>query len=135
MPHEPMVLVVDDNESLLLSCARALYRAGYVVLLAHDGAAALEQLRVARAPIALWIVDLRLPDIAGPELVRRAGVTSPVLYISGDHEEAARAVRRRNRADKALMLKPFTLESLTDRVAGLLGSESVPDPAPRVAQV
>lgn len=130
MPNDltrPTILVIDDNEPLLLACARALHRAGCTVLLAHDGATAIEQLRIVRGSVDLLIVDLGLPDLSGRELVKRAGIDAPVLYITGTDVDGGSGTPRRSLIGQ-ILLKPFRLEALTERVSALLDLDGDPDP-------
>jgi DNA-binding response OmpR family regulator len=64
------ILVVDDEADLVANYERLLRRKGFQVVSAGtrgDGLALVE-----RAPIALLITDLRLPDGDGLDLVRAA---------------------------------------------------------------
>lgn len=62
------ILVVDDEELLLRSCARILEHEGYVVHTASRGQEALELARRHRPDIVL--TDLVLPDLGGMDLLR-----------------------------------------------------------------
>ena len=79
------VLVVDDNErNLKLACA-VLEAAGITTAGAGSGAEALE-LAVERC-FDLVLLDIRLPDIDGPEVLRRlrvdpGGATTPVVALT-----------------------------------------------------
>jgi two-component system cell cycle response regulator DivK len=79
------VLVVDDNErNLKLACA-VLEAAGITTVGAGSGAEALE-LAVERR-FDLVLLDIRLPDIDGPEVLRRLRVdpgaaTTPVVAMT-----------------------------------------------------
>jgi PAS domain S-box-containing protein len=77
------ILAVDDNSSALYATARVLRSAGYEVIEASTGAAAL-----AAAPRAdLVVLDVNLPDIDGFEVCRRLRANPetaslPVLHLS-----------------------------------------------------
>jgi signal transduction histidine kinase len=68
------VLVVDDEPASLRAIARALHDGSRVITVATaaQGLAAL-----ASEPIALMIVDQRMPEMAGTELLERAAVEHP----------------------------------------------------------
>jgi two-component system nitrogen regulation response regulator NtrX len=91
------ILVVDDEENIGRSLRMILEREGYQVNTVTSGAAMHafpERLRM-----DLYLMDVRLPDASGIDLVRElqaAGVTAPVVMISGhatiaDAVEATRA--------------------------------------------
>ena len=61
------ILVVDDNASALYVTGRILRGAGYRVLEARSGGAALEKAQQAR----LLVLDVNLPDMDGYEVCRR----------------------------------------------------------------
>ncbi|HWL15151.1 MAG TPA: response regulator [Opitutus sp.] len=63
------ILVVDDDEGLLILMAETLRGEGYTVSTANSGAAALETL--ARETPDLMLLDLKLSDVGGPELLKR----------------------------------------------------------------
>jgi two-component system, NtrC family, response regulator HydG len=63
------ILVVDDKEMMRDSVGSTLQRAGFQVLCAEDGQAALTQI-AARRPDAV-ITDLKMPGLSGLELIER----------------------------------------------------------------
>lgn len=82
----PLVLIVDDEPLMHLISSRVLDEAGFELLSAVDGVAAIELLsREQRAP-ALVITDMRMPRMGGAELGRWLAEHYrglPVLYVSG----------------------------------------------------
>jgi DNA-binding NtrC family response regulator len=78
------VLVVDDEELLVRSCARILEHEGFTVRTASRGREALELAGRHRPDIIL--TDLMLPDIDGLELLREVRLLDPevvVIMITG----------------------------------------------------
>lgn len=78
------VLVVDDEELLVRSCARVLEQEGFQVRTASRGREALELATRYRPDIIL--TDLKLPDIDGLELLQEVRVLDPevlVIMITG----------------------------------------------------
>ncbi|MDI1336567.1 MAG: response regulator [Lacunisphaera sp.] len=65
----PTILVVDDDPAILLATSRILRQAGYEIIQAADGAIALQQVRAHRP--ALVLLDVMLPDLPGPEVLRQ----------------------------------------------------------------
>src|SRR5579871_3023155 len=84
------ILAVDDNPSALYATSRILRAAGYEVIEAASGAAAL-----AAAPKAdLVVLDVNLPDMDGFEVCRRlranpATAQLPVLHLSATFTHSA----------------------------------------------
>ena len=75
--HAPTVLLVDDDDQLSAALARALMRRGYQALVAHDGAAALAAVRAHRPGHA--VIDLKLPDRSGLQVLAQARAIHPAL--------------------------------------------------------
>jgi thioredoxin reductase (NADPH) len=74
----PVIMTVDDEPEVLGAIERDLrahYRSGYRILKAGSGPEALEavrQLKQRGTPIALFLVDERMPGMTGTELLREA---------------------------------------------------------------
>lgn len=66
----PTILVVDDDPDLRASVGILLELAGYAVVTAGDGAAALDYLRSHPLP-ALVVLDLMMPQVDGWEVLTR----------------------------------------------------------------
>jgi PAS domain S-box-containing protein len=89
-PGPIRILAVDDNPAALYATSRVLRSAGYEVVEATTGAAAL----AAAADVDLVVLDVNLPDIDGFEVCRRLRArpdTSqlPVLHLSATFTHAA----------------------------------------------
>ena len=75
---KPVILAVDDDPEVLGAVERDLkqhYRSDYRVLKSGSGAEALEaarQLKERGTPVALFLVDERMPGMSGTELLREA---------------------------------------------------------------
>jgi CheY-like chemotaxis protein len=115
----PSVLVVDDDSAVRTMVARALEISGYAVVVARDGAHALELLECRRAGINLVLTDIQMPTLGGLELGREVAARQwdiPVLYMSG------------NPPDAACLQKPFTISTLITSVRHLLAGSMRPEP-------
>jgi DNA-binding NtrC family response regulator len=91
------VLVVDDKEMMRDSVAQTLGRAGFEVVLAGDGASALDTV-ARRRPDAI-VTDLKMPGMSGIELVERIAQiddTLPTIVMTafGTIETAVEAMKR-----------------------------------------
>lgn len=113
------VLVVDDDQTLSSLISRDLRGIGYTVDavdLAESGLhAAIDVLYSA------IVVDLRLPDRDGLDLVREMrsrGVRAPILILTGRRRVADRVAGLEAGADDYL-IKPFALAELRARVLAL----------------
>ena len=67
--NEKLILVVDDEESIRNSLREILENAGYRVVTAENGKKALEKIQ--GIPFDAVLVDLKLPDIDGTDLILR----------------------------------------------------------------
>jgi CheY-like chemotaxis protein len=66
-PHGTVVLVVDDEYSIVETLAEVLAWEGYEVLTASNGAQALEVMRA--RPVGVVLLDVMMPILGGPEVV------------------------------------------------------------------
>lgn len=109
------ILVVDDEPQIQRFLKPALTAAGYDVLEALDGGAALKALATA-AP-DLVVLDLGLPDMDGKEVVRnlRGWSDIPVIILSARDREAEKIEVLDLGADDYIE-KPFGIGELTARI-------------------
>jgi two-component system cell cycle sensor histidine kinase/response regulator CckA len=109
--HE-CVLVVDDDRQIRVYLERLLSRAGFRVIIAEDGRAALDEL--ARAPdVSLVVTDLVMPHVGGIELrdeLRARGAKVPVLLMTGYAPNAP------DHDGELVLSKPFTPQELLAKV-------------------
>jgi uncharacterized protein (TIGR02266 family) len=81
------VVVADDNAFVRDRFRTALEQAGHVAISVETAAGLLERLRASADDIDLLIVDLRLPDMPGPALIRAIHAIDdgrlPILVFSG----------------------------------------------------
>ena len=120
MSDPATLLVADDDPGLRESLQRTLTRAGYQVVLASDGRAALERLQA--GGLDLVLTDLKMPGLTGREVLRAAKALAPdvdviLLTAFGTVEEAVSAMK-----DGAydFITKPFRGEQLLKVVAKAL---------------
>jgi CheY-like chemotaxis protein len=103
------VLVVDDEEMLLKMCQTVLSSFGYRVVMASNGAQALELVTQLPDGIDLVITDLVMPGMSGRELMDRLRLVAPgipVVCMSG-------YARTGEVSDGGMYLrKPFTTQEL-----------------------
>src|SRR5947209_11025619 len=103
MAAKPILLTVDDDPDVLRAVERDLrrhYGRDYRVLRADAGATALEALRQVEErgdPVALFLVDQRMPQMSGVEFLEQARALFPdakrvLLTAYADTEAAIRAI-------------------------------------------
>jgi CheY-like chemotaxis protein len=112
------ILLVDDDRDVREYMTAALENAGFTVIEAVDGVAALERLRGADQ-IELLLTDIRMPGIGGIELAQRATVLRPglkVLFVSGFAHEFATGMPDA----RSLIVKPVGPRDLVRRVVDWL---------------
>jgi len=116
---EPTILVVDDEPSIGEVVSIYLQRAGYQVIVARDGQAALEALE--RQPPDLVVLDLMLPKVDGLEIARRlrAQGDTPIIMLTAKREESDRITGLEMGADD-YVVKPFSPQELVSRVKAVL---------------
>jgi PAS domain S-box-containing protein len=110
--HGPKILVVDDEQEILDLMVEYLSRAGYRVLLAHDGQ---EALRIFNAEHPeLIITDLSMPGMNGLELTEAIKAISPrteILILTG-HSSVGSAIAALHRGVFDYLTKPVDFEEL-----------------------
>ncbi len=106
------VLVIDDDEAVLESCATILEDASYEVTVAASPQAGLEQVR--QHPFDLLLLDYKLPGMTGLEVLEHAAKIDPDLVTiiftgHGTFESAVEAVKK---GAFNYISKPFTSSQL-----------------------
>jgi DNA-binding response OmpR family regulator len=112
------VLLVEDEELVRQLAGRVLRTAGYRVLIAGDGQAALALAEQTPETIDLLLTDVVLPQLSGRQLAERLLLLRPqlrVLFMSGYTDEAI--------AHHGVLIpgtrfigKPFSIAGLTCKV-------------------
>jgi hypothetical protein len=119
---EGTILLVEDEQALREVTRRILARAGYDVLVAEHGPAALRVLAEHADPIDLLLSDVIMPQMPGPELARQLLAERPglrVLLMSGFAQPIIDAGGHLD-AGMALIEKPFAGPVLLEKVAQIL---------------
>ena len=73
--QRPLLLVVDDEQGILDVVGRFARRAGFDVVACSGGQEAIAQMQVRRADLVM--VDLRMPDVGGLDVLRAIRETDP----------------------------------------------------------
>jgi DNA-binding response OmpR family regulator len=126
------ILVVDDDADLRNLIAFALRHAGYLVVEAADGPAALAAF--ASEQPALVILDVNLPRLSGFEVCKKIREESAtpvmILTVRGSEEDLVQGL---DLGADDYLTKPFSPRTLLARVRALLRRAGVEKPAPLVA--
>ena len=149
------VLIVDDEPDMVENCARILRREGYECLTANDGRRALEIVESGRPDLLL--TDLKMPELDGMALLRRAHEMDPALPVImitafASIESAVEAVKEgafdylpktfsvdqlRVAVERALRHRGLQVENrnLRDQLQQTLGLDNIIGRSPAMAQV
>jgi two-component system alkaline phosphatase synthesis response regulator PhoP len=113
------VMVVDDEPKIVQLARDYLEHAGFAVVVAHDGKAALAAAR--REKPDLVVLDLGLPALDGLDVARtlRAESNVPIVMLTGRSEESDKLVGLEIGADD-YVTKPFSPKELVARVRAVL---------------
>jgi two-component system phosphate regulon response regulator OmpR len=113
------ILVVEDDPRLADMLSEYLGQAGFRVIVAPSGRAALERLSTAEYDAV--VLDLMLPDMDGLDVCRQLRTTSdtPVLMLTGRGDAIDRIVGLEIGADDYLP-KPFEPRELLARLRAIL---------------
>ncbi|HEX6306801.1 MAG TPA: PAS domain S-box protein [Longimicrobiales bacterium] len=116
------LLVVEDDVSVRRLAVLALRAHGYRVIEASNGAEALRVLAGRENEIDLVVTDVVMPVMGGRQLVealKPLRTDMRVLYVSGYTDDAV--IRHGvQRADVAFLQKPYTPQSLAEKVRRVL---------------
>jgi signal transduction histidine kinase/CheY-like chemotaxis protein len=118
--NEARILVLDDEISICEICSRSLNRYGYDVVTTTSPKQALQMLR--EKDFDLLLLDVRMPEMDGIEVMRRVRTFAPELAIVvmtgyASLEAAIEAVKQ---GASDFLQKPFQLEPLRLAVSGAL---------------
>jgi two-component system alkaline phosphatase synthesis response regulator PhoP len=138
MPHR--ILVVDDDKSIVRVISAYLEQAGFLVLSAHDGEAALHQLRRERPDLV--ILDVMMPRRDGWELTQlvrgdKTLAATPIILLTARVEDTDKVLGLELGADDYIT-KPFNAREVVARVKALLRRirlDQSPNAGPHVLMV
>jgi DNA-binding NtrC family response regulator len=110
------ILIVDDDESVRNSLAAILRDEGYTVDLAVNGSEAILKTESTAYDVAL--IDMRLPDMEGIELLTRMKDTVPKVrkIIVTGFPSLQNAIEAVNRKADAYTIKPVEVDKLLETI-------------------
>jgi len=112
MGETARILVVDDDEGIRKVLARILEEEGYAVDSAKNGKEAIKKAKAKFYNLAL--IDIRLPDMEGTELLTKIRDTTPKMrkIIITGYPSLQNAVKALNQGAHAYIMKPFDMEKV-----------------------
>ncbi|HEX9785132.1 MAG TPA: response regulator [Opitutaceae bacterium] len=118
--------MAEDEAMIRELIATFLSNKGYTVHESENGRQSLEQaMAIGADQISLLITDLVMPVMGGLELASKLRKIQPelrVLYISGYTDDLV-VLEGESRTKTAFLRKPFSFETLGQRVESLLAQE------------
>lgn len=125
-PAGVTILLVDDEQVLRELAADALRRHGHTVLVAADGAEALEVVDRHDGPIDALVTDLTMPRLDGVALTRELRSRMPglpVVLCSGFPDASRTGALDHQQAPTRELAKPFALAELISTVHEVLAAD------------
>ncbi|HVP26478.1 MAG TPA: response regulator [Candidatus Bathyarchaeia archaeon] len=116
MGERARILVVDDDESIRKTISTILEEKGYIVNTAENGKEAIEKTNARFYNLAL--IDIRLPDMEGTELLTRIRETTPpmIKIIVTGFPSLQNAMEAVNKSADAYLIKPVKIEELLSTI-------------------
>lgn len=112
------LLIIEDDASVRILCARAFERAGHSVDIAEDGAQGLSLIVDAKGDYDIVVSDIRMPEMDGIEMAKAAAPQFPglkIVLMTGYADQRERA-EELNGIILDVVQKPFTLAEIRARV-------------------
>jgi two-component system cell cycle sensor histidine kinase/response regulator CckA len=115
---EEVILVVDDEETILSICNDLLTSLGYTVLLAKSGEEAMETYREKKGEIDLVILDMIMPGTGGDETFDALLGMDPGVRVilSSGYSLDGQALAIMKKGCRAFLQKPFAIEELSQKI-------------------
>ncbi len=119
---KPVVLLAEDEHVLRIAIRGMLEKLGFEVILAADGAQAIECFYKRSAEIELALLDLRMPKVDGAGVMTALhSVNSrlPLILMSGEDRDSVVEAIHGDNPLSCFLAKPFGFEALESAVAKL----------------
>jgi two-component system sensor histidine kinase/response regulator len=109
---KPLILVIDDEESMRDSCSLILVKDGYRAETAENGLAGLEKIKALQPHLIL--IDLKMPGLSGFEVLEQARALDPnvIPVVITGYATVESAVEAMKKGAYDFLPKPFTPEEL-----------------------
>jgi DNA-binding NtrC family response regulator len=123
MDQHGRILVIDDDENIRKVVEAILKDQGYEVDTAESGKDAIQKTQ--KNHFDLMLVDIRLPDMEGTELLTKVRDTTPKIrkiMVTG-YPTLQNAVTAVNRGADAYVMKPFDVDKLLETIKEQLAKQ------------
>jgi two-component system chemotaxis response regulator CheY len=121
-----VIFIVDDSSTLRASVEFTLTEAGYTVVQAEDGAAALAALKKfdgKESEVGMIITDINMPAMDGITFIKEVKKTAfkfaPILVLTTESQESKK-MEGKEAGASGWLVKPFKPEQLTGVVSKFL---------------
>lgn len=123
MDKDARIIVVDDDENIRKVLTAILEDEGYIVEQAATAKAALQMTE--RKVYNLALIDIRLPDMEGIELLSKIKPTTPKMrkIVVTGFPTMQNAVEAVNRNADAYVLKPFNVKKVLELIGQQLDKQ------------
>lgn len=118
LSNQKSVLVIDDDKAVLTSLVRVLERNGFHADTAETGREAIEKANGQHYDVVL--VDLRLPDMDGIEVLSKANLPGAVKIMLTGYPSLVSGVQAMDKGVDAYLRKPVRPEELIGLVKAKL---------------
>jgi DNA-binding response OmpR family regulator len=128
MATRTTVLLVDDEELLRRLLSRMLVDAGFAVIEAENGRAALATAERLDGSLSLVVTDIQMPVMGGLEFAREfrpLRPRTPILFITGRDPDSTAAAAS-DIGEGQLLRKPFGADAFLEAIARTLSQ--IPGP-------
>ena len=130
-PLSGVVLVVDDERSVLNVCAKMVSLSGFTVITACDGLDAVEKFREHAGEIVAVLLDLTMPNMDGITAMHEIYAIRPdarVILSSGFNEEEL-SERITGRPPAGFIRKPYSMKVLEAELRKVMQGSGSPESA------
>ena len=117
-----IILLADDEETIIEVCSQMLQRLGYQVLEASDGQRAIDIFEKEKDAIDIVLLDMRMPGMNGAAVYQRLIQIQPkvkVILFSGyfDNKNIRKILDNKN---VDLIQKPVRLKQMSQKLESML---------------
>jgi two-component system, OmpR family, alkaline phosphatase synthesis response regulator PhoP len=117
------IVLADDEQFIAVAYNDGLTRAGYQVVVAHDGAEALEKVKAEKPDLVL--LDLIMPKKSGFDVLKELKATAeladiPVIVLSNLSQATDAAETKKLGAVDFIVKAEISLQDLIDRISKIV---------------